>query len=206
VFASARKGNFDIYQKSSFGSAEAVLLLQSGKSKLPSSFSPNGKLVVYMQRSEQTGYDIWILPLSGKREPYAFLQTPFNELVGELSPDGQWMAYVSDESGRNEVYVTRFPDPDRKWQVSTSGGETMWWRQDGKEVLYQEESGRLMAAEVSARGDTFEVGLVEPLFETTPNLVAPTPDAQRFLVARRTGEESPTPLTLVINWTAELKR
>src|SRR5207245_9168171 len=110
-----------------------------------------------------TSNDIWIYSIPD-RKATVFLQTPFNETHPTLSPDGRWMAYTSDESGRNEVYVQPFPGPGGKWQVSTGGGETAKWRRDGKELFYVAPDGKMKAAPVKADA-TFEAALPQPLFE-----------------------------------------
>src|SRR6185503_844177 len=114
----------------------------------------------------KTGLDLWVLPLEGdQKKPFPFLQTEFNESGGQLSPDGHWIAYQSDESRRNEIYVAPFPGPSGKRQVSTSGGSFAKWRGDGKELFYRAPNNKLMAAEINGQGATFEVGAVRPLFE-----------------------------------------
>src|SRR5688500_1735085 len=95
---------------------------------------------------------------SGDRKPFPFLQTQFVESAGQFAPDGQWMAYVSTESGRPEVYVTSFPGPGASWQVSTGGGNWPRWRRDGREIHYVAPNNRLMAAAVSGQGSTFAIG------------------------------------------------
>ena len=160
----------------------------------------------------KTGFDLWVMPLFGDRKPLPFLQTPFNENPGQFSPDGRWMAYASSESGRYEVYVTPFPGPGGKWQVSTAGGDWPRWRRDGKEIFYLAPGGtRLMAAAVNGGASAFEVGAVRELFNTRG--VAPnawtydiSPDGQRFLVNTFAEEAASTPITLVVNWPALLKK
>ena len=122
-----------------------------------------------------------------------------------LSPDGRWVPYSSDESGRWEVYVTSFPRAGRKWQISTDGGAYAFWSADGKEILYHDLSGMIWAVPVGVRGETLELGKGRPLFRAPgPNPTAPsfspTSDHQRFLVV---GEgQKPNPLVdVVVNWT-----
>ena len=209
IFRSVQSGGrFDLYRKTVGGSDEQELLLESDVAKIPTSWSPDGKLLAF-----HTDGDIWVLPLEGEKEPYAFTQTDARELRGVFSPDGRWMAYQSNESGQAEVYVTPFPGPGRKWQVSTDGGQHPWWRRDGREIVYQEPGGLIVAVAVEAREDTFLVGADTPLVEATPPNVnigaffyAPMPDAQRFLLVQLAVEEDSGSLTLVVNWTAELER
>ena len=121
VFNSRRKGHLDLYQKASSGAGSEEVLLEDNLDKLHLSWSPDGRFILYStsSASPQTGADLFVLPLSGDRKPVPFLKTQFNELAGQFSPDGQWVAYVSNESGRNEVYVAPFPGPGGKWQIST---------------------------------------------------------------------------------------
>jgi hypothetical protein len=156
---------------------------------------------------------MWLLPdpggSPGDRKPIPFLQTEFNELRGAFSPDGKWIAYDSDESGRYEVYVQTFPVTGAKWQVSKGGGTHPKWRRDGKELLYLGADRRMTAVAVKT-GGTFQAGNPQPLFETriTSPLAryAMTRDGQRFLVPTPMGEAGATFATVVINWTAGIKR
>jgi hypothetical protein len=155
------------------------------------------------------------LPLFGDRKPLPFLQMPYNEAYGQFSPDGRWVAYLSNESGRDEVYVAPFPRPAGKWQVSTTGGVAPRWRRDGKEIFYVAPDNKLMAAAVSGQASAFEVGAVQPLFEIHRN--GPViggylgynydvaADGQRFLV-NTVGEQAAAPLTLIVNWQAGIRK
>jgi Tol biopolymer transport system component len=131
VFSSNRKGSSDFYQKPANGSGGEEVLLQSAETKLPNSWSPDGKLILYWSR--QNNGDLMVLPLFGDRKPFAFLSTPFDERQGVFSPDGRWVAYQSNESGRFEIYVRTFPGTGGQWQVSTGGGNSPRWRADAKE-------------------------------------------------------------------------
>lgn len=139
------------------------------------------------------------------------MQTRFAEVGGSFSPDGRWIAYASNESGRNEVYVAAFPGPGGKWQVSTAGSNYHRWRRDGKEIFYLSIDNRIMAATVNDQGALFEVGDVRPLF-TIPVTAGRFPydvsaDGQRFLVNTFADQTlTPEPMTVVVNWPAELKR
>ncbi len=155
--------------------------------------------------------DLWVLPLSGDQKPFPFLQTEFIENNGQFSPDGRWIAYESDESRRREIYVAPFPGPGGKRQISTAGGSYPRWRGDGKEIFYLAPYNKLMAAEVNGQGATLEVGAVRALFEARRggpgNVYDVTADGQRFLVNTAVEQKAPSaPITLVINWTADLKR
>ena len=183
--------------------------------KIPTSFSPDGAYLAYwVQGDPKTGSDIWILPdplgAPGTSKPYPFLRTEFNEQAPQFSPDGHWIAYQSNESGRYEVYVALFPGPGGKRQVSPAEGTLPRWRADGKELFYRAAGNRLMAAEVDTKGGAFEVKKVEPLVGP---MVGPTgsdyydvsADGQRFLTLVPVEGKTDTPLTVVQNWTAGLK-
>ena len=211
AFSSNRKGHFDIYQKASSGAGNEELLMESNFDKQPTSWSTDGRFLLYWTIDTKTQADIWILPLSGDRTPFPFLNTEFNEGNGQFSPDGRWIAYFSTESGRVELYVAPFPGPGGKRQISTSGATVpARWREDGKEIFYLAPDNKLMAAEVNGQGATLEVGAVRALFEVRrggPGSVYDvTTDGQRFLVNTAVEQKESSPITLVINWTADLKK
>ncbi|MEK6322705.1 MAG: protein kinase [Acidobacteriota bacterium] len=210
VFGSTRKGIVDLYQKAANGTGDEEVLLESGFDKYPMSWSWDGRFILYQEIAPRVGGDLWVLPLEGERKQFPFLRTEFNELAPMFSPDGRWVAYQSDESGRMEIYVAPFPGPGGKRQVSTAGGLFPRWRGDGKELFYLATNNRLMAAEVNSTGAAFEVGATRPLFEarlTGPGyFYAVTPDGQRFLVNRAVESKASSPMILVLNWTADLKR
>ncbi len=213
VFASARKRPFALYQKPSSGSGNEEVLLQDEAAKLPTDWSHDGRFIAFENRDQKknTRAAIWVLPMFGDRKPFAFLDTQFNEREARFSPDGRWIAYTSDESGQDEVYVAPFPGPGGKWRISSAGGEEPKWRRDGKELFYLAADKKLMVAEVKQSGWRFEVGAVRPLFPIHERKIGfstvydVSADGQRFLVNSLT-EENPPPLTLVVNWTADLKK
>ncbi|HVS90119.1 MAG TPA: protein kinase [Candidatus Acidoferrum sp.] len=211
AYTSIRGGKFGLYQKPSDGSgSEEVLLEGIYQSRFPSDWSPDGKLLAY-QGARQGILSIWMLPLSGERKPYPFLSSQFTEILPAFSPDGKWVAYCSNESGELKVYVVPFPGPGGKWQVSPGGGYTPRWRRDGKEIFYLSSDNKVMAAEVKASGTSFEVGAVQPLFETRPSRTVingsydVTADGQRFVIAYEAGQPTAA-ITLVVNWPAEVKK
>jgi serine/threonine protein kinase/Tol biopolymer transport system component len=223
VFTSGRKGHFDLYRKSSNGSGAEELLYADNHEKTPTSWSPDGKFLLYYNNAVAgTGADVWALSLTPEQtgaplKPFLVLQTPFNEFDAQFSPDGRWIAYTSDESRRAEIYVTPFPPPPSgsggKRQISTAGGFLPRWRQDGKEIFYRGLDRRLMAAEVFPSGGTLEVGQVRPLFGATPYtteninpLYDVSADGQHFLLRIFPEQKSGEPLTLVQNWTAGLRK
>ena len=184
--------------------------------KAPLGFSPDGASLVYRVFGDPTTRaDIWILPdplgMPGASKPSPFMRTGFNEEYPQFSPDGRWIAYESDESGRFEVYVAPFPGPGAKRQVSTSGGTRSRWRMDGKELFYRAADNRLMAAALEAKGGLFEVKTVEPLFEPSAKAAFAdsydvSADGQRFLMLVQVGGDTDRPLTVVQNWIAGITR
>ncbi len=211
VFTSNRKGQYDLYVKPSGGAGTEELLLTTGLNLQPRDWSADGRFFLYESLGDQkTGTDLWVLPMAGDRKPYPFLQTSFDELDGHFSPDGKWVAYVSNEAGANQVYVAAFPGPGGKWQISAGGGTRPTWRRDGKEIIYLSADDKLMAAEVNTKGSNFEVGAVKQLFQAKAQrpgtIYDATRDAQRFLVNTSSAQKSTTPVTLVVNWTADLKK
>jgi WD40-like Beta Propeller Repeat len=209
AFTSLRKGAGDIYQKTTTGTGTDGTLVTSGALKFATDWSADGRFLAFMTVGGPGRSDIWILSLAdGKTTPY--LSTEFDESDAQFSPDGRWMAFSSDESGKLEVYVQSFPGPGGKWQISTSGGAAPKWRRDGKEIFYLAPDGKLMAVDVQAAA-TFEVGVPKALFDTRCKK-APTreydvsSDGQRFLVNQALGETTATPITLIQNWSAGLPR
>jgi len=149
IFDSNKEGPSNLYQKTTSGNGEETLLLRSAHDKNPCDCSKDGKFLLYQENNPQsTQFDLFVLPLYGNREPAPFLQTEFNEIGGRFSPDVRWVAYVSDESGQNEVYIRSFQAPNtqsvpnkgaisgEQRQVSISGGDSPRWRGDGKEIYY----------------------------------------------------------------------
>ena len=210
VWASNRTGTHQLYQKLASGVGQDELLLQSDAPLLPSSWSADGKFLLYARTDPKSSDDVWVLPLEGDRKPFPYLQMPFWETEAQFSPDGRWIAYRTNESGKSEVYVQTFPASGSRWQVSTNGGHHPQWRGDGKELFYCSTDGKLMAVDVK-RGDSFEAGLPKTLFNLSEAKVyyadyAVTSDGQRFLFALKVQEGSPAPFSVVVNWAARAPR
>jgi dipeptidyl aminopeptidase/acylaminoacyl peptidase len=157
---------------------------------------------------------IWVLPLDGDRKPFPFLKTTANENFSRFSPDGKWMAYQSDESGKDQIYVQPFPpsaNASGKWQISVNGGVGARWRADGKELFFLAGS-ELMAVEVSVSGANFHAGIPMKLFDTRMDSrlywanYEPAADGRRFLIATPVEHETSLPMTVVMNWMAGLKK
>jgi serine/threonine protein kinase/Tol biopolymer transport system component len=210
AFNSNRKGHSDIYQKASSGEGAEELLYADNLDKAPTSWSPDGKFLLYYSSGDpKTGQDIWVLPLTGERKPFAFVRTNSNEIHAQFSPDGHWIAYQSDE-----IYVAPFPGPEgapvSKRQISTGGGAQARWRRDGKEIFYIAQDNRLMAAEVSIKGATLEIGAVRPLFGPLSTGAGyqydVSADGQRFLAVVALEQPAADSLTLVQNWKVGLKK
>jgi dipeptidyl aminopeptidase/acylaminoacyl peptidase len=198
--------------KNASGVGDEEVLLKSDEIKVADDWSADGKFIVYESRNSQTKLDLWILPMSGDRKPFPFLQTLFNEQQAQFSPDGKWIAYTSDESGAPEVYVQTFPASGGKWRISTSGGAEPRWRRDGKELFYIAADKKLMSVDTKL-GPTFEAGVPKTLFETRVTVLTTfrnhytvTGDGQRFLINSGLEETNFTPISVVVNWTADLKR
>jgi Tol biopolymer transport system component len=212
VFQSNRKGAFDLYEKSISGAPGSErLILASPQTKSASDISPDGRFLLYRARgSDPAGsWDIWAVPLDGNRKPFPVVQTNFQERDGQFSPDGKWIAYQSDESGRVEVYVQPFPGPGGKKRLSTNGGAQVRLRADGKELFYITLDGRLTAVRFSASADgrSFEAGAPAPLFAAhVGSVVQPIarqqyavfPDGQQFLVSRSIDEAGSTAITMIL--------
>ena len=209
VFSSNREGAFDLYSKSTNGAGQDELLLKRGNPKYPTSWSADGRWLLYYEIDPRTKRDLWVLPLEGEKEPVVVLRTEFNERDGVFSPDGKWIAYASDESGKFEVYVQPFPATGAKWQVSKNGGARPRWRRDGREIYWLNEDGTLWAADVTA-GPAFQSGLPRRLFETgiqaTNESYAVSADGKRFLIPMPVESEGSRTLTVIQNWLGAAKR
>jgi serine/threonine protein kinase len=209
AFRSTRDGAAgDLYQKATSGAAREEVLDKDVRNKLPNDWSRDGRYIIEGVRDFKTKNDIWVLPLFGDRKPFPYLQTEFNEQYAKLAPNGQWLAYASDETKRLEVYVQTFPTPGGKWQVSTNGGDRPVWSRDGKELYFIGADGKMMAVQIKG-GTKFEAGVPKPLFDTRFPSYAAWYDVSkdgRFLIPAELEQASNAPLTVVVNWTAGLKK
>ncbi len=219
VFSARRTGLLDLYQKpANGGSAEQELGKEVGNNRYANSWAADFLLYHTGRSRSATGNDIWALPMSGDLTPRPFLRTSANEKDARFSRDGRWVAFTSDESGREEVFVVPFPGPGVRVQISTEGGTNPRWRQDGTEIFYLSPRLTLMAAAVNGQNSEFERRGVSRLFEAVfrtenyqgygPGSVYDVaPDGQRFLINLVTGAEQPaqTTITIVTNWTSFLR-
>jgi serine/threonine protein kinase len=190
-------------------SAPRKLNPQTVGTATPAAWTPDGSRVVFDTNSGKTGQDLLTIPVNGDGKPSPLLVTAANERSASFSPDGRWMTYVSDESGRSELYVTSYPGPGGKWQVSTGGAETGGWLGDGKESWYGDSDGRFFAVPIAATGGSVEVGTRRAIFggQILPVEAGDfTHDGKRFLGAvQKVGTTGPI-LTLVTRWSSELEK
>jgi hypothetical protein len=210
IFASRRDGNRAIYRKSVEGVGDVELVYKTDVDIFPTSWSSDGRYVAFNQPGQGTGGDQWILDLEGGPSAELLYQTEAEDGIGTFSPDGRWLSYWSQESGKGEVYVTPFPGPGRRVQVSTNSGTWMQWRKDGREIFYQEENGPLKRVAVDGRGDTFTVGAVEDVAVFGTPLITGAkfsimPDGERLLAAVTSQDEQSPVVELVVGWTAGLE-
>ena len=207
-YTSDNGGEYRLVKKEIGGSGEGEIIFESTDEMYPCSVSPDGDNLAFFRGGEATNYDIWILPLSGDAEPYPFIATEFIEVFPVISPDGRWLAYQSDESGAPEIYVTAFPEPGRKWQVSTDLGQAPRWSEDGSEILYHAPDGTITAVGIEPRAGGLLIEEAKPLYNTRlqPSgyyFWALSPDGERIL-AMETGTEHDAPnLSVVVNWLDE---
>ena len=217
AFATNRHGAMDLYAKAADGAGAERELFRSDRRKLPTDWSRDGKFLLFQQEEPGAGWDLWALPL-GSREPFSIQRTPFNELHGAFSPDERWIAFTSDDSGQEQVYVRAF-DPAspssaesaRKDLVSVDGGSQPRWA-TGNELFYRTGNGKIAAVKIGA-GPTFVPGKITELFDATfttqSGSVAAydvTRDGLRFVMRTRDDDIPAAPYTLLVNWASPAAR
>jgi serine/threonine-protein kinase len=210
AFSRLKDGNFSILAKPADGSgSEETLLPPQSVRSTPVSWSLDGKSLAYVHFDRTGKREIWVLPLEGERKPQPLLANQFYNQGAAFSPDGKYLAYVSNENGRNEVYVIPFRNGSGKWQISTNGGGGPIWQRDGRELFYR-ESGNIMGVDIAT----------QPTFHaSTPRAIVPakamgnlagydvSPDGQRFLISQQSNEGAQTELiNVILNWSEELRR
>ncbi len=205
VFGSNRNGVFDLFQKTASGAGTVDSLYESEGNAFPSDWSTDGRYLLFDEVREGTKLDIVYLDMQEKAEPQLYLSTEFDESHAHFSPDGRWVAFVSDESGKKEIYVAAFPELTGKWQVSIAGGDEPRWAPDGAELFYLSTSNTLMVAEVSGEAESFGVGQVQELFKTaSPNEYgwnfSVAPDGERFLINTLLESNTFSPIVVVSDW------
>jgi Tol biopolymer transport system component len=211
LFASSRKHQFGLFVKNANGAEEEKLLeleASDRADKYPSDWSRDGRYVLYEKATE-----LWVAEMPDL-QTRAFVKVPATVKNGQFSPDGKWVAYASNESGKWEIYVTSYPEAHGKWQVSGAGGTQPRWRGDGKELFYLASDGKIMAVPVTP-GANFDAGALVTLFQANAReLVATselvtydvTKDGQRFLINTQVKNEDLQPMSVILNWAADLKR
>ncbi len=219
AYRSARNTSYNLYEKSLSLEGSETLLYASEAGKTlnltANDWSPNGKALLFASQSPETSNDLFILPIEsgpngGPKKPYAFVQTPSDESQGTFSPNGQWIAYQSNEGGPMQIYAQPFPGPGGKKQISSAGGASPRWARDGKELFYVAPDGKLMAVRIDLNGSSLEADTPVPLFQTrlttafggTGGNIRPQYDVAadgRFLM-NITTEETISPITVILNW------
>ena len=210
AFSSLRENASDLCEKFASGVSEDELLLSLDNVTIATDWSLDGRYILFSNSRGKDSSDLSVLPLFDERKPFPVVHTDFINSGGRFSPDGRWIAYVSNESNKYEVYVRNFPPAGGQWPVSSGGGWHPRWRRDGKELFYIAADRKLMAVEVNGSANTFEAGLPKPLFQLSiGNPAGPSPydvsaDGQRFLVSKPV--EANAAVAVVMNWTTVLKK
>jgi eukaryotic-like serine/threonine-protein kinase len=218
AFVSRAGSTYGFYQQPTNGSQAPESLLPSQDVQYPTSWSTDGRYLLYFSFDVGPNPDLWVLPMTGTRKPFPFLQSSFTKVWGQFSPDGRWVAYQSNESGQSEIYLRRFVVPGDaadstvaqagQWQASTAGGISPTWRADGKELFYIDPAAMMMAAQITETGSTIVPGTPVTLFQT--NVVGGGEDTTqgrqydvapdgRFMV-NRVLDSAAAPITLILNW------
>jgi Tol biopolymer transport system component len=198
---------WNLFWQPADGSGPAERLTTSANVQGPQAWSPDGKTLVFSEQGPT--YDVWILPLDADRKPRPFLHGPFNEFQARLSPSGRWLAYVSDESGREEIYVVPFPASGGRWPISTDGGSQPLWARNGRELFYR-NGDRMMAVAVTTDA-TFSATKPQLLFEAkarSGSLLSydVTPDGEFLMIEPGESDTPPTQINVVLNWLQEVRQ
>jgi Tol biopolymer transport system component len=208
-FGGGSRGSVPLVLRTVDGPGVDTVLTQPGW-LWPSSASPDGRFILYSDGRGRGGSDILAAPASGASPPIPVAAGPGFEALGQFSRDGRLVAYSSNESGRNEVYVVTFPEPGGKWQVSQDGGSEPRWSRDGRELCYVDRENRILSVEVTTSPSGFETGAVRPLFQFHAAggfwRYDVSPDGLRLLVTVPPEDEASSPVTLMTNWTAKLRK
>jgi Tol biopolymer transport system component len=207
VYTASIAGTPIVSVKATDGGSPAQTIY-SGKNFInPTSWSPDGSAVTFFVQSDQTkSFDVGILPMTGDHKPRLIVAGPANEQYSAFSPDGKWLAYISDESGKDEVYVIPYPGPGGKWQISSGGAAAFSWTGPG-EISYIAPERRVFAVDLQPRGSGLEIGAARSVFGKTPFPYGGadySPAVKRILATVPVGETQHTPITLVTNWAAGL--
>ncbi|MFZ0229540.1 MAG: hypothetical protein WAL41_21925, partial [Mycobacterium sp.] len=219
IFSHGPSGATDsIYRQNADGTGTMEKLLETPEVRdYPYSISPDGQYIAYMRSDPKsnTGIDIWALPMSpdksGEQKPFPVVATNFLDVTPAFSPDGKWMAYANNETGRMEIYIQPFPGGAGRWQVSTAGGTKPTWRKDGKELYFFSTDQQMMAVDVSQKGASLELGTPHSLFKATTvsgssGAYTVSADGKKFVMNTVLPQSITEPLTLITNWPADLKQ
>jgi eukaryotic-like serine/threonine-protein kinase len=214
AYSSNRNGAFDIFlAPASGGSAEERLVV--GGSIYANDFSPDGRLLIYESMDPKTQSDLSVIPLEGERKPKAFLRTEAMEFHASFSPNGRWVAYTSNATGRAEVYVRAFPSGEGPWQVSSEGGDQARWRRNGSELFYMSLDRRMMGVAVNGEGAAFKASPPRALFRARTRApgnqafrgaYSVSADGQRFLITKLVEDPAKATITVVVNWASKLQQ
>jgi hypothetical protein len=168
---------------------------------------------MYEMNGGETRADLWVVPTIGDRKPRPYLRGPYNEQQGRFSPDGQWVAYTSDEGGTPQIYIQRFPDPSGKWPISNNGGADPRWSRDGRELFYISADQKMMSVRIELSNNKVQAGIPQEFFPVrvtgltdTRTHYAVTQDSRRFLINTRNERSAIAPITVVLNWSASITR
>ena len=211
IFRSNRDREHDLYVRSANGGGDDAPFLKTATAKYPTDWSSDGRLVVYHTFDDRTRFDIWAAPVENPNEPRPLVRTPWDEMQGQISPNAQWLAYTSNMSSRNEVYVEPTAHNGRKWQISVDGGSNPKWRADSHELFYLAADNRLMSVDIGG-GSELNPGPARPLFPlsgvsvTRPFLSRwfdVDPKGDRFLVRVPTDSVQSLPLNVLVHWSPD---
>jgi eukaryotic-like serine/threonine-protein kinase len=217
VFSSNRDGNYELYRKPADGARAEQLLLRTKDRKRAMSWSRDGRYLLFGTSRNLADEQLWVLPMQGEPNPISFSHSQFDEGAGKFSPDGRWIAYLSNETGQYEVYVREFTgaggstETGGKWMISKNGGFYPIWRADGKEIAYLSLDRNFMMSVSVDSGRTFRAGTPRQLIRIPTdrggfNEVATTPDLKRFLMPVALEEKVSQSFTVMLNWTSALKK
>jgi eukaryotic-like serine/threonine-protein kinase len=214
MFTSNRAGGRDIFEQAANGLGNAEPIYESkDQAKAVNDLAPDDRYAIYDTAGGPDSTELWVLPLTGERKPFPFVQGSFGARAARFSPNGRYVAYASNETGRYEIYVQTFPEHLGKWQISTAGGSEPAWRRDGKELFYLSPGDKMMAVEVNTDSSQLQAGIPTPLFQAQliasiflRNRYVVSADGQRFLTLSPVGDTLFNPITVVLNWPADLKR
>jgi Tol biopolymer transport system component len=189
------------------GAGAAETLFQTNQSVTVDSWSPDGRLILYDEEDASGKSGIWQLPLQSDRKPVAVLRSDFLVRSARLSPDQRWMAYVSNETGRDEIYAQRFPGPSGKSMISAVGGTEPCWRGDARELFFLSASRVLMSVQTDDSSQVLRAGVPRPLFPTRrAQWYALSDDGKHFLVTMTPDDTDPPSINVLLNWTQDLRR